>query len=250
MQAPAVTIKQWAEDDRPREKLLSKSPGSLSNAELLAILIHTGSRSRTAVELAREILGMGADNLLRLGKLSVHDFMKIKGIGKAKAITIAAALELGRRRQASMPVEKPLLRNSREVAAWLQAAFQDHHHEVFAVIFLNGAGRIGHFEVFSQGGITGTLVDIRLVLKKALELEAVSILLCHNHPSGNLQPSRADEELTRRVGDAARLLDIKLLDHIIVSEEGHFSFADQGLLCSPRHPQSSGPPDPFVGPLC
>lgn len=230
MQAQKYSIKDWAKDDRPREKLLSKNPGSLSDSELLAILIHLGTRGKSAVELAKEVLNLGKNNLNELGKLSVKELMKIKGIGRAKAITIAAALELGRRRQAALSLDKPLVKDSREVATYLQALLRDYRYEVFAVIFLNRAGRIKHFEVISQGGITGTVADPRLVLKKALEEDAVSIILCHNHPSGSLQPSKADEELTVKIREAARFFDIRLLDHIIVSEEGHFSFADQGLL--------------------
>jgi DNA repair protein RadC len=223
-------IKDWAKDDRPREKLLAKSPMALSDSELLAILVRTGRKGKTAVELARELLQLGKNNLNELGRLSVHELMKIKGIGLAKAITIAAALDLGRRRQASLSLSKPIVKDSREVAAYLQALLRDHLHEVFAVIFLNRAGKINHFEIISQGGMTGTVADPRLILKKALEENAVSIILAHNHPSGNLQPSKADEELTIKIREAAKYFDIKLLDHIIVSEQGYFSFADQGLV--------------------
>jgi DNA repair protein RadC len=230
MQEKKPSIKDWAKDDQPREKLLSKNPSSLSNSELLAILLRTGSAEGSAVELARKILAMGKDNLNELGKLPVQELVKIYGIGEAKAATIAAALELGRRGHSFLLLEKTLVKNSREVASYLQALLRDHTHEVFAVIFLNRAGRIKHFEIVSQGGITGTVVDPRLILKKALAEDAVSIILCHNHPSGNLKPSKADEELTTKIQEAARYLDIKLLDHIIVSEEGYFSFADEGLL--------------------
>jgi DNA repair protein RadC len=223
-------IGKWAEGDRPREKLLSKSPHSLSDSELLAILIRNGAQKLNAVELARDVLKAGKDNLQELGKLSVRDLMKIRGIGEAKAITIAAAMELGRRRQATLSLERPLVKDSRAVAAYLQTLLRDYHHEVFGVIYLNRAGKIKHFEILSQGGITGTIADPRLIFKKALEEEAVSIILCHNHPSGSLRPSRADEELTIKIREGSKYLDIKLLDHIIVGDEGYFSFADEGML--------------------
>ncbi|TAH02957.1 MAG: JAB domain-containing protein [Sphingobacteriales bacterium] len=230
MQDQNYSIKQWAKDDRPREKLLSKTPSALSDSELLAILINNGTRQKTAVDLAKEVLKLGQNNLDELGRLSVKELMKIKGIGEAKAITIAAALELGRRRQASNFLEKPMLRQSRDVATYLQAQLKDYGHEVFGVIFLNRANKINQFEIISQGGITGTVADPRVILKKALEAEAVSMVLCHNHPSGSLKPSRADEELTHKIKEAARFLDIAVIDHIIVSNEGYYSFADEGLI--------------------
>jgi DNA repair protein RadC len=223
-------IKAWAKDDRPREKLLSKNPSSLSDSELLAILIRSGSAQANAIELARKVLELGKNSVTELGRLPIKELMRVHGIGEAKAITIAAALELGRRRQAAQPLEKCCVKNSREVAIYMQAMLQDHDHEVFAVIFVNRAGRINHVETISRGGITGTVVDPRLVIKKALVEDAVSLILCHNHPSGNLRPSKSDEELTCKIKQAANLFDIKLLDHIIVSAEGHYSFADEGLL--------------------
>jgi len=230
MQEHKYSIKQWAKDDRPREKLLVNGAENLSNSELLAILIHNGSREKSAVDLAKEVLKLGKDNIVELGKLSLTDLMKIKGIGEAKAITIAAAMELGRRRHAALPLEKKLVSSSTDIAAFLQAKLRDYRHEVFAVIYLNRANKIKHFEIVSEGGITGTVADPRIILRKALEEDAVSIILCHNHPSGNLKPSRADEQLTTKIKEAARFLDITVLDHIIVSESGYFSFADEGLL--------------------
>jgi len=230
MQEHKYSIKQWAKDDRPREKLLLNGSENLSNSELLAILIHNGSREKTAVDLAKEILKIGKDNLNELGKISVKELMKIKGIGEAKAITIVAALELGRRRHASASLEKVIISSSIDIAQYLQARLKDFQHEVFAVLFLNQANKINHFEIISEGGITGTVADPRIILKKALEEDAVNIILCHNHPSGSLKPSRIDEELTKKIKEAARFLDIKVLDHIIVSEDGYYSFADEGLL--------------------
>ena len=230
MQEQKYSIKQWAKDDRPREKLLSNGAESLSNSELLAILIHHGSKEKTAVDLAKEILKLGKDNLNELGKLSIKELMKIKGIGETKAITIAAALELGRRRHASASLEKSIVTTSIDIANYLRAKLKDYRHEVFAVLFLNRANKVNHFEIVSQGGITGTIADPRIILKKALEEDAVSIILCHNHPSGSLKPSRMDEELTSKIKEAARYFDIKVLDHIIVSEDGYYSFADEGIL--------------------
>ncbi len=230
MQEQKYSIKHWAKDDRPREKLLFNGAATLSDSELLAILIHNGSKEKTAVDLAKDILKLSKDNLSELGKLSVKDLMKIKGIGEAKAITIAAALELGRRRQTSGALQKKIISTSNDIADYCIAKLKDYRHEVFAVMFLNRANKINHFEIVSEGGITGTVADPRIILKKALEEDAVSIILCHNHPSGSLRPSRADEDLTNKVKEAAKYFDIRVLDHMIVSDAGYFSFADEGLL--------------------
>lgn len=230
MQEHKYSIKNWSKDERPREKLLLNGPAGLSHAELLAILIRNGTRDQSALDLARELLRLGKNNLVELGRLTVRELMKINGIGEAKAIGILAALELGRRRQAELPLEKKWVQGSADIAGFLQLQLQDKRTEVFAVIFLNRANKINHFQVISEGGITGTVADPRVILKKALEENAVSIILCHNHPSGSLRPSRADEMLTAKLRDAARLLDITVLDHIIVSENGYYSFADEGLL--------------------
>lgn len=230
MQEENYPIKDWCSDDRPREKLLSKTPKGLSNSELLAILIGNGTRNKTAVDLAREMLQLAKNNLNELAKLSVKELMKIKGIGEAKSITIAAALELGRRRQTTGLLQKPVITNSTDVASYLQALLKDYRQEVFAVVFLNRANKINHFEIVSEGGITGTVADPRIILRKALEENAVSLILCHNHPSGNLKPSIADQELTIKIKEAARYFDIKVMDHVIVSDEGYFSFADEGMI--------------------
>ncbi|HEX2535619.1 MAG TPA: DNA repair protein RadC [Chitinophagaceae bacterium] len=230
MQAQKYGIKAWAKDDRPREKLLGKGVETLSDAELLAILLINGNREKSAVDLAREILKLGKNNLAGLSKLTVRDLMKVKGIGTAKAVMLAAALELGRRRQAASLAEKQVITGSSDVARYLQSLLRDHHHEVFAVLFLNQANRVNHFQIISEGGITGTVADPRIILRKALEEHAVALILCHNHPSGSLKPSRADEELTRKIKEAARFFDIKVLDHLIVSDDGYYSFADEGIL--------------------
>ena len=230
MQANNYSIKQWAKDDRPREKLLNQGPSHLSDSELVAILLNHGTRDKSAIDLGKEVLQLGKNNLNELGKLTVKDLMRIKGIGEAKAISIAAALELGRRRQASSHLQKPIVSTSRDLANYLQSLFQDHNREIFAVAFLNQSNRINHIETVSEGGITGTIADPRIILKKALEENAVSMILCHNHPSGSLKPSRQDEEITRKIKEAAKYFDIKVLDHIIVSDSGYFSFADEGIL--------------------
>lgn len=226
----STSIKNWAADDRPREKLFTKGPIALSDSELLAILISTGNKNKSAVELAKEILQLGKNNLNELGKLTVNDLMTIKGIGEAKAITLAAALELGRRRQATASLIKTNITSSNDIAEYLKATLKDYAYEIFAVVFLNRANKINHFEIISKGGITGTVADPRIILRKALEQEATAIVLCHNHPSGNLKPSKADEELTLKIKEAAKYFDIKVMDHIIVSEEGYYSFADEGIL--------------------
>ncbi|GAA4319785.1 RadC family protein [Flaviaesturariibacter amylovorans] len=230
MQAQKYSIKEWAKDDRPREKLLLKGAEALSDSELLAILIGNGTRSRSALDLAREVLQGVRNDLGALGRLSVADLQKVPGIGAAKAVTLVAALELGRRRQAAGFSGKASVSSSQEVAGYLQGLLRDHRHEVFCVLYLNRANKVNHYEIVSVGGITGTVADPRIILRRALEEDAVSLILCHNHPSGNLRPSRADEELTTKIREAARFFDIRVLDHLIVSNEGYFSFADEGLL--------------------
>ena len=224
------SIKNWLADDRPREKMHAKGAAALSNSELLAILINNGNKEKSALEIAKDVLALGQNNLDELGKLTLKNLQKIKGIGEAKAITITAALELGRRRHSSDFLTKNVVRSSGEIASYLKVVLKDYPHEVFAVLFLNRANKIISFQIISTGGLTGTVADPRVILKKAIEEEATSIVLSHNHPSGSLKPSRADEELTQKIRLAATYLDIKVVDHIIVSDEGYFSFADEGLL--------------------
>jgi DNA repair protein RadC len=221
-----TSIKNWSEDDRPREKMAKLGAEVLSNAELLAIIINNGSREKSAVELAKEIMQLGQNNLDELGKLTLKDLQKIKGIGEAKAISIAAALEIGRRRSAGDLLTKTKLTSSKEIAHYLRTVLKDHTHEVFAVLFLNNANKVNGYKIMSKGGIAGTVVDARLILKEALDHNATGIILSHNHPSGNLKPSRQDIELTHKIKVAASYFDIKVLDHIIVSDEGYYSFAD------------------------
>jgi DNA repair protein RadC len=230
MQAKKYSIKELALDDRPREKLLRKSPTALSDTELLALLINHGTPEKNALETARDVLSLGKNSLNNLGKLTVKDLMSVRGMGQAKAIRIVAALELGRRRQCNLETARPAMKTSKDVAGYLKSMLQDFNHEVFGVLLLNQGNRIKDFSILSHGGITATVADPRMILKKALDAWAVNIILCHNHPSGSLKPSRADEELTRKICEAGRYLDIKVLDHIIISDEGYFSFADEGLL--------------------
>ena len=226
----SFTIKHWAEDDRPREKLLQKGRNSLSDAELLAILIGSGSRNQSAVDLCKKILSDTGNNLGELGKLSVKQLMSYNGIGEAKALTIVAALELGRRRRAGEALEKKKITSSASVFELMQPEIGELPHEEFWIIYLNNSNKVIEKHSLSKGGITGTLVDVRLVLKKALELGATSLILSHNHPSGNLSPSSSDKQLTQKLKTAGESLDIKILDHIIVTEKSYFSFADEGLL--------------------
>lgn len=224
------SIKNWSEDDRPREKLLQKGPMTLSNSELLAILINNGTKNKSAIDLSKEILKIGKDNLNELGKLTVSDFKKVKGIGVAKAVTIVAALELGRRRQGAEALEKPQMNNSNTVANFLKSILQDEQKEVFAVLFLNRANKVIGYHIVSIGGISGTIADPRIILKKSLEQNATGIILSHNHPSGNVNPSNSDIALTQKIKDAANLVDITVIDHIIIGNNDYYSFADNGIL--------------------
>lgn len=224
------TIKNWAMDDRPREKLLQKGKLSLTDAELIAILIGSGSREGSAVELSKKILSKNQNNLNLLGKQSVAQLMQFKGIGEAKAISIIAAMELGRRRRSEEAIENVKISSSNSVFEVLQPMLGDLPHEEFWILYLNNANKIIETFQISKGGITGTLVDVRITLRKALELGAVSLILAHNHPSGNLNPSEADKQLTQKMKTAAESMDIKILDHLIVTEKSYFSFADEGLM--------------------
>lgn len=228
--AISFTIKHWAEGDRPREKLLQKGREFLSNAELLAILIGSGSRNESAVELCQKILGKAGNNLNELGRFSVKDLMENKGIGEAKALTIVAALELGRRRRAEEALEKKKISSSSSVFELMQPVVGELPHEEFHIIYLNNSNKVIDRYPLSKGGITGTLVDIRLAFKQALQLGATATILVHNHPSGNLNPSAADKQLTQKFKTAGESLDIKVLDHIIITEKSYYSFADEGLL--------------------
>ncbi|WP_250432975.1 RadC family protein [Hanstruepera flava] len=226
----SFSIKNWSQDDQPREKLRDKGKAALSDAELVAILIGSGSRNESAVDLCKRILVSVGNNLNELGKLSLKQLMAFKGIGEAKAITIAAAMELGRRRRGEEALEKKKITSSISVFELMQPIIGELPHEEFWIIYLNNSNKVIQKQQLSKGGITGTLVDVRLVLKMALELGATGIILVHNHPSGTLKPSEADKQITQKLKRAGESLDIKVLDHIIVTEEAYFSFADETLI--------------------
>ncbi len=226
----SFSIKNWSQDDQPREKLRDKGKNSLSDAELVAILIGSGNRDESAVDLCKRILASAGNNLNALGKLSLKQLQEFKGIGEAKAITIAAALELGRRRKLEEKVNHEKIGSSRDVFEIMQPIVGELGHEEFWILYLNNSNKVLQKQQLSKGGITGTLVDVRLVLKQALEVGAVALILCHNHPSGTLQPSQADNSITEKLKNAASSLDIKVLDHLIITEQAYFSFADKELL--------------------
>lgn len=226
----SLKITSWAVEDRPREKLIQKGTSSLSDAELLAILINSGTKDKSAVDLGRELLSMANNNLNNLGKLSISDLRKLNGIGPARAVTIAAALELGRRRKLAEVQENIQIKCSKDVADIFQPLLSDLSHEEFWILYLNRSNKVVSRIKLSQGGISGTVTDVRIVMKKAIECLASGIILCHNHPSGNLNPSESDSKITQKIKEAGTLMDIQLLDHLIISEKDYYSFADNGLL--------------------
>ena len=222
-------ITNWSEDDKPREKLMLKGKSALSDAELIAILIGSGSRNESAVDLSKRILGSVNNNLNALGKQSLSQLMQFKGIGEAKAIAIVAALELGRRRRAEEAVELLKITSSKIIFELMQPIIGELAHEEFWVIYLNNSNKVISKTQLSKGGITGTVVDVRLVFKAALEMSATSLVLCHNHPSGSLKPSDADIQITQKLKRAGESLEIAILDHVIVTETSYFSFVDEGI---------------------
>ncbi|WP_064196329.1 MULTISPECIES: RadC family protein [Emticicia] len=222
-------ILSWAEEDRPREKLLLKGKAALSDAELIAILIGSGTRELSAVDLSKLILQSVNNNLHELAKLSINDLMKFKGIGEAKAISIAAALELGRRRKDSEVLKKTKVGSSSDAYKAIRPYLMDLQHEQFWVLLLNRANEVIKPHQISIGGVAGTVADPKMIFKAALEYLASAIILVHNHPSGNLTPSQADKELTKKVKEAGKMLDIPVLDHLIFGDNGYFSFADEGI---------------------
>ena len=226
----SFSIKNWSDDDKPREKLVQKGKSVLSDAELIAILIGSGSRNESAVELSKRILASANNNLNELGKLSIKQLMQFKGIGEAKAVSIAAALELGRRRRGEEAQKITKINSSKNVFELLQPKMGELPHEEFWIVFLNNSNAVLQAGQLSKGGITGTLVDVRLVLKQALELGAVGLILAHNHPSGTLKPSEADRQITKKLKVASEALDIKVLDHVIITQKEYFSFADENIL--------------------
>ena len=226
----SLKITDWAVEDRPREKLIRKGISTLSDAELLAILISSGTRKKSAVDLGRELLSSVSNNLNSLGKLSISDLLKFRGIGPARAVTISAALELGRRRNIAELPDAGQIKCSKDAADIFQPLLSDLHHEEFWILFLNRSNRVIDRMKLSQGGISGTVTDVRIIMKKAVELLASAIIVCHNHPSGNLNPSDADSKITGKIKEAGSIMDIQLLDHIIISGKDYYSFADNGLI--------------------
>lgn len=223
-------IKDWNQDDQPREKLSQKGKLALSDAELVAILIGSGNKDESAVALCKRILASVNNNLSALGRLTVKQLMQFKGIGEAKAVTIAAALELGRRRRGEEALEKKKITSSTSVFELMQPIIGELEHEEFWIIYLNNSNKVIQKNQISKGGITGTLVDVRLVMKNALEVGATGLILSHNHPSGTLKPSEADKKITQKLKSAALGLDIRVLDHLIITEKAYFSFADKNIL--------------------
>lgn len=225
-----ITIKSWAEEDRPREKLASKGKRSLTDAELMAILIGSGNKNESAVELSKRILLACENSLNLLGKLNIQELSKFKGIGEAKAITIIAALELGQRRKDSPTLKKSPITSSGDVYQLIASQFADLNHEEFWMLLLNRANKVLAKHLISKGGQAGTIADPKIIFQTALENHAASLIFIHNHPSGNLKPSQSDIDLTHKLIAAGKLLDIAILDHLIITDTGFYSFADEGIL--------------------
>ena len=225
-----LNIKDWAEEDRPREKLLAKGVPILSDAELLAILIGSGNRDETAVELSQRILHSVGNNLNTLGKLTIKDLMKFKGIGEAKAITIVAATELGRRRKSAEAVIEPNICHSKDIFEIMHPLLADLPHEETWVLLLNRSNRIIKRHQVSKGGLSGTVVDIRTIMKEAIDTLATAMILCHNHPSGNVNPSREDDNITAKLKNAGEVMNISLLDHVIICDHTYYSYRDENRL--------------------
>ena len=226
----SFSIKNWSDDDKPREKLVHKGRSVLSDAELIAILIGSGSKDESAVELGKRILASANNNLNELGKLSIKQLMTFKGIGEAKAVTIAAALEMGRRRRGEEAQKISKISSSKDAFDLLQPRIGELQHEEFWILYLSNANKVLYSAQLSKGGLTGTLVDVRIVMRQALEQGAVGLILSHNHPSGTLRPSEEDRKVTQKLKRAAAALDIKVLDHLIITQNDYYSFADEGIL--------------------
>ena len=230
MEKQSLTIKTWAEDDRPREKLILKGRNALSDAELIAILISSGNTEESAVDLAKRILSNSNNSLAELSRLTIKDLIQFKGIGEAKAVSIVAALELGRRRREQEALNKKQITGSIDVFNIFHPILSDIPHEEFWILLLNKANHvIGKFSI-SIGGLSGTVADPIKIFKKTFEYNSTGLILCHNHPSGNIKPSDADLKLTQKLKEGGKLLDITVLDHIIIGQEKYFSFADEGIL--------------------
>jgi DNA repair protein RadC len=224
------SIKNWAEEERPREKMLKKGAAALTDAELLAILISSGTIERSALDLARDILGLANNNLQELGRLNVLELKKVKGIGEARAITISAAMELGRRRQVGEGIDRVSINSSRDAAHIIMPLLKDLNHEVFCILYLNHASKYLKHEIISSGGMSSIVVDVRMILKNCLLHNASQIIIAHNHPSGNKRPSEADKKLTMKIRESSAVMDIKLADHIIIAGNEYLSMADEGMI--------------------
>jgi DNA repair protein RadC len=229
MEQTSFSIKQWAEDDKPREKLMLKGKQVLSDAELIAILIGSGSRNESAVDLSKRILAK-AENLKALGKMTFQQLTEFNGIGEAKAVTILAAMELGRRRGSEEEVELKKILSSKSAYDIMHPIIGELPHEEFWILYLNNSNKVIYKSQLSKGGITGTVVDIRIVFRTAFEQNAVSLILCHNHPSGILQASDPDRQITKKMKEAGKMLEINIIDHLIITSSGYLSFADEGIL--------------------
>ena len=228
--APHLAIRQWPENEKPREKLVNIGAAALSDAELLAILLHTGHKKKSALELATEILRLVHNNLSELGKVNVKQLQRLRGMGAAKAVTVLAAMELARRRQAGSIHKKTVISNGSDAAMFFKPLLADQCFETFYVMFLNHANKVLRYRCISSGGMTSTVVDPRIIFREALDANATKLLLCHNHPSGSLRPSQADIRITLKIKDVGRLFDIDVMDHIIVSETGYCSLVEEGMI--------------------
>lgn len=228
--ATYLAIRYWPENEKPREKLMNTGAATLSDAELLAILLQTGHKHKSALELATEILRLAHNNLAELGKINVKQLKNLRGMGHAKAVTVLAAMELARRRQAGAIHKKSVIRCGADAALYFKPLLADQYHESFHVMFLNHANKVLKHRCMSNGGMTGTVVDTRIIFREALDANATKLLLCHNHPSGSLRPSQADIHITRKIKDVGGLFDIDVLDHIIVSETGYCSLVEEGVI--------------------
>lgn len=227
---PHVAIRQWADAEKPREKLLQRGAAALTDTELLAILLHTGHKNKSALDLAREVLQLAHHNLPELGRISVRKLQKLRGMGTAKTVTVLAAMELARRRQASPIHKKTVIRAGSDAALFFKPILADLSFEAFYVMFLNQANKVLHYRCISTGGMTSTIVDARIIFREALDAQACKLLLCHNHPSGSLRPSQADIRITQKIKEMGQLFDIDVLDHIIVSECGYYSLVEEGVI--------------------
>lgn len=230
IQASKISLSDWSDQDKPREKFVQQGPAYLSDAELLAILLRTGTATENAVELSKRILNVCGQSLNKLSGVSLPDLRKINGIGQVKAVTLMAAFELGRRLRVEAVEQGRVIQNSAQIVELMQPKIGHLNHEEFWIVLLNPAATILKMCQIAKGGLTSTIVDVRMIMREVILHEATALVVCHNHPSGSVRPSPQDRSLTRRIQEAASLLDVKVLDHVVVSKNRYFSFADEGLL--------------------